>query len=302
LKQKGEQNSMMQKAVSHRWVYEADDPSGGYFGDLPEFKMLGYDRFTEALPLSVHQHERCFEFVYLESGKASWEVGPDSYTTHAGQVFHTRPGEWHKARQNYIEPSTIWWLIIEDPAHLDHWLDLRERDLQQLTGALYELPRVVTADPRIREAFREMRKAIDQRGPLASLKLRHAILDVLLRILFPPNSQLLPMNVQEDLLRLTEKIKEAPDLPWSTKRLSAELGVSESHVYRVFKGMYGQSPATYITRLRIELACERLKEGAAATMTDLSLDLGFKTSQHFAAVFKKYTGMTPSQWRIRNRQ
>ncbi|MFB6475639.1 MULTISPECIES: helix-turn-helix domain-containing protein [Paenibacillus] len=31
--------------------------------------------------------------------------------------------------------------------------------------------------------------------------------------------------------------------------------------------------------------------------TGLSMDLGFATSQHFATVFRRIKGRTPSQWR-----
>ncbi|WP_081824398.1 helix-turn-helix transcriptional regulator [Paenibacillus sp. UNC451MF] len=60
--------------------------------------------------------------------------------------------------------------------------------------------------------------------------------------------------------------------------------------------MYGQSPANYMDRLRIELACQILLQ-KEISVTTVAMDIGYKTSQHFATVFKKYMGLSPSQWR-----
>ncbi|MFC5447125.1 cupin domain-containing protein [Paenibacillus aestuarii] len=66
--------------------------------------MLGFDHFQEAAPLNIHQHKRSYEYVFVDSGKVTWEVDGQLFTTHTGQIFHTRPGEWHRARLNFIEP------------------------------------------------------------------------------------------------------------------------------------------------------------------------------------------------------
>ncbi|WP_376768318.1 helix-turn-helix domain-containing protein [Litoribacterium kuwaitense] len=60
--------------------------------------------------------------------------------------------------------------------------------------------------------------------------------------------------------------------------------------------MYGQSPTAFVDRLKIDDACRQLSSNQIS-ITQLAYDLGFKTSQHFATVFKKYTGHTPSHWR-----
>lgn len=52
----------------------------------------------------------------------------------------------------------------------------------------------------------------------------------------------------------------------------------------------------YLLRLRIDKAQELLA-GSEMSVTDISHSLGFSSSQHFAGVFKQYTGQTPSAFR-----
>ncbi len=90
------------KTETARWVYEFLESD--QLSHLPELIMLGFDHFQEAAPLNIHQHKRSYEYVFVDSGKVTWEVDGQLFTTHTGQIFHTRPGEWHRARLNFIEP------------------------------------------------------------------------------------------------------------------------------------------------------------------------------------------------------
>ncbi|SDX14379.1 AraC family transcriptional regulator [Paenibacillus sp. CF384] len=264
--------------------------------DFPELMMLGYDRFQEASPLSDHQHDGCYEFVYVDNGRVTWEVDGEYYPSITGQVFHTRPGEWHRARLNFIEPCSIWWFILRDPADYPDWLSLRDEDRLQIHQALLELPRIVSVDSRVREQFFKLRSLLMEDNS-AVFRVRHHLVDILLELLYPPAvSRQLPLDLKESMLALTAQIDASPERRWSNKELAALAGVSESHFYRLFHNMHGQSPANYMDRIRINRACELLRQ-PGANVTTVALDLGYKTSQHFATVFKKYIGVSPSSWR-----
>ncbi|BBH18885.1 hypothetical protein Back11_02300 [Paenibacillus baekrokdamisoli] len=282
------------KAESTRWVYEY--PAVDKLSSVPELILLGYDRFHEASPLNDHQHERSYEFVFVESGKVTWEVDGHLYASHTGQFFHTRPGEWHRARLSFIEPCSIWWMIIADPAENPGWLSLQDEDRIEIHKQLQQLPRVVFVNSRVREPFAKLRSIIDNNESLASCRVRHYVLDILLQMMNPSSIRQIPMDLKVAMNQLTALIEAAPETRWSNRELAAEVGVSESHFYRLFHDIHGQSPANYIDRLRMDRACQLLRQ-EGANVTTVAMDLGYKTSQHFATVFKKYIGLSPSQWR-----
>ncbi|MEC0093837.1 helix-turn-helix transcriptional regulator [Paenibacillus macquariensis] len=282
------------KTETARWVYEYLEST--QLSHVSELIMLGYDRFQEASPLIVHQHERSYEFVFVESGKVTWEVDGHLFPSHTGQFFYTRPGEWHRASFNFIEPCSIWWMIIADPSEHPGWLNLEDEDRMEIHHQLQQLPRIVFVDSRVREPFTKLRDIIEHNESLASCRVRHYILDIILQILNPSSKRQFPFDLQEAMIKLTEDIQATPEMRWSNKELADQVGVSESHFYRLFHDMHGQSPANYIDRLRIDIACQMLRQ-QEVSVTIIAMDLGYKTSQHFATVFKKYIGLTPSQWR-----
>ena len=64
-----------------------------------------------------------------------------------------------------------------------------------------------------------------------------------------------------------------------------------------FKRTTGQTPHEFLVTCRIRRAMDVLAKDPSARITDLALTLGFASSQHFAARFRRETGKTPSEWR-----
>ena len=65
-----------------------------------------------------------------------------------------------------------------------------------------------------------------------------------------------------------------------------------------FKEQMGITPHAYITNLKIDTAKILLKN-PENSVTDVAMQLNFSSGNHFSAVFKRYTGRTPSQYRCR---
>ncbi|REE78962.1 AraC-like DNA-binding protein [Paenibacillus taihuensis] len=284
------------KVHTDRWVYNWNADDKGAYSSLPELVTLGYDRFHEASPLTDHNHERCYEFVFVEKGKVTWEVDADIFPSYTGQCFHTRPGEWHRARLNYIEPCSIWWAIIVDPAEQPGWLSFDDEERGQLAASLRQLPRIVGVDSRMRDQFEALRKLLSDNKPAPLFRVRHHLTDIMLQLIYPQAERQIQGELRDTMLALTRRIEAEPERRWANKELADIAGVSESHFYRLFHALHGQSPAGYIDRLRMNRACELLRE-PGSNVTDVAMDLGYKTSQHFATVFKKYIGVSPSQWK-----
>ena len=78
--------------------------------------------------------------------------------------------------------------------------------------------------------------------------------------------------------------------------LAGLIHLSPPQFQRKFRRSTGFSPYDYLQRLRIDKAQELLA-GSEMSVTDISHSLGFSSSQHFAGVFKQYTGQTPSAFR-----
>lgn len=82
----------------------------------------------------------------------------------------------------------------------------------------------------------------------------------------------------------------------SVDKLAAHVQCSRATLFKTFKESTGMSPHDYWQRLRVEHAQSKLKS-TKQSVTQIALDCGFNTSQYFSSVFRKYTGITPRQYR-----
>lgn len=74
--------------------------------------------------------------------------------------------------------------------------------------------------------------------------------------------------------------------------------VSKRSLIRHFKNTTGTSPIRYLQKIRIAKASDMLKTKDRA-ITQVAMDAGFNDAAYFSLVFKRHTGMTPSEYQQR---
>ncbi|QYR21494.1 response regulator [Paenibacillus sp. sptzw28] len=79
--------------------------------------------------------------------------------------------------------------------------------------------------------------------------------------------------------------------------LSERFGLVPSYLSKVFIKYKGLSPAKYIVRLRIETAKKLLVEHPGWLAKDIAELVGYPDPNYFSRIFKRETGMYPSQYR-----
>ena len=78
--------------------------------------------------------------------------------------------------------------------------------------------------------------------------------------------------------------------------LAREACLSSFHFSRLFHQATGSPPHRYVTERRIRVAREMLATGRSS-MAEIAFDIGFGSQANFARTFRKFTGVTPSQYR-----
>lgn len=74
------------------------------------------------------------------------------------------------------------------------------------------------------------------------------------------------------------------------------VGISRSHLYRVFVANLGQSPIDYLTEYRVNEACNLMKN-TNLSISQVATSVGFLDQFYFSRVFKKIKKMPPSKYR-----
>lgn len=75
--------------------------------------------------------------------------------------------------------------------------------------------------------------------------------------------------------------------------------ISEVYLRKLFSQYLATSPKQYIIDLRLQRAKQLLSEGALNVM-NISESCGFSNPYHFCRIFKRHTGVTPSEYRKEN--
>jgi AraC family transcriptional activator of pyochelin receptor len=96
---------------------------------------------------------------------------------------------------------------------------------------------------------------------------------------------------------LATNIEEVPSLD----DLAEAVGMSRFQLSRTFHKVVGMSIRDYVRDLRLKRACALLTT-ARHSITNIALQCGFYDSSHFAKAFRRRFGITPSEFRHRNRQ
>jgi len=98
---------------------------------------------------------------------------------------------------------------------------------------------------------------------------------------------------------LEEQMRKDLSHQWSVEEMAAVTGMGTTLFNDRFKNYTGFTPLSYLINIRIAEAIKLLKR-KEVSITDIALDTGFYSSQHFSTTFKKLTGYTPREFRKNN--
>ena len=82
--------------------------------------------------------------------------------------------------------------------------------------------------------------------------------------------------------------------------LAADLGITRTQLNRKLKALSGMTTTAYIMNLRVRLAKSLLRSAEDLSINEISYRCGIDDVPYFITMFKKATGMTPTQYRRRH--
>jgi AraC family transcriptional regulator len=167
------------------------------------------------------------------------------------------------------------------------------RDLPRI-GAILQTPnfrRPDTVTQLAQRAYREWHNK-DSASRIAIQALVYEIAARLVREDEGQHSVRPPAWLQRVKQRLDEDFVETPCLT----ELAGIGGVHPTHLARHFRRHYRSTIGEYLRQRRVAAAIELISR-KNLSLTEVALESGFSSHGHFCTVFKRVTGMTPSEFR-----
>lgn len=86
---------------------------------------------------------------------------------------------------------------------------------------------------------------------------------------------------------------------FSIEKCAALAGTKAKSVSATINNVYKKNFNTYLGEFRIKEACKRLldRQYSHLTIEAIAASLGFKSRSNFVSVFKKVTGLSPSEYK-----
>ena len=80
---------------------------------------------------------------------------------------------------------------------------------------------------------------------------------------------------------------------WTLENMAEYCGLGVTQFSKYCQEITNRSPMKYLNDIRLEKACQLLKESADKNIIDIAFDCGFSSNQYFTRVFKERYGMSP---------
>jgi len=107
---------------------------------------------------------------------------------------------------------------------------------------------------------------------------------------------LLSHDFPKVFFQLDKMLRDNLSHPWTVQEMGKVVGLGITTFTEKTKSNTGFAPLQYLINLRVAESM-RIIKNTDHSLTNIALDLGFYSSQHFSSTFKKLTGISPKTYR-----
>lgn len=259
------------------------------------------DYFTEA---PIHFVEAYSNEISSQQGRFSGYTSVDSSAlvfTHSGSAYITIDGANYKLEQGVILHATCkmklniqvvsnssWSYSIASyslPVEKHHHFPLYAHNFMVHTGSCASLSQQLTT----------LISNYQQATPMSSLQAKSDFYHWL-RLMLQAMQQQIKSSKTELMLQAVQYMHERYNKPISVTQISQHIGIERRRFAYLFERYTGMTPNHYLTNFRMKRSRELLR-AQHYTVAQVAELVGYHDSFYFSRVFKKYNGLSPSDYR-----
>ena len=263
--------------------------------------------YVDIVDFSGEKHD-FWEMVYVEEGQLMEISGEETHQLSAGDVLFHKPNVFHRTINPGHANIKAYNISFQCPSRaMDFFKDYKgtlSAASQQIARMLVEEGKrsfVPYSTPRGDNTI-----AVKKDAPIGGQQMYRIYLEALLINILREQSSFQPLPIfaskadfQKSLYaQMIEYLKVNLYGSLTLEGLQRKFSYSNTFLCTKFKEQAGESIMQYYNRLKIEEAC-RLMQRTEASLSEISMQLGFNNPYYFSRVFKKVKGVAPSEYRKR---
>ena len=248
--------------------------------------------------MPLHWHGEC-ELIRIREGELLLFLDSRPYRGRKGDIFFLPPGVLHRAPPQ----EGMYDCAVFDGAILGgRWsgrinsllLPLMSRDAYPIRIESEKHPHICRKADRLFSLLEECRPYFELEVPGAILEL----FGLMYRdgIVSPHNKTAPTGHGKENMALLLEWIEENYAEKITLSHMASRINLNSHYLCRLFKEFAGTTPIEYLNRVRIDKACYEMSVGRK-NATEAAYDTGFGDLSYFSRTFKKYKGISPSEYK-----
>jgi AraC-like DNA-binding protein len=245
---------------------------------------------------------------YVVDGKFEWIIHEQQCILYPGDVAIILPGQKFGSGKGFLDIGTVSWINIKidklEPCGKmvsGKWSSLSKTESETIgkilimnCGALHV--RLKEAGAVIESIKTELLNQQIGFTTRVNQLIDELFILITRRLTQQNNSR---HDFPQTFLQLEQTLRQRLYYQWTVDEMAALVGLGTTAFNEKVKNFTGFSPINYLINIRISEAIKLLKR-QDASVTDIALETGFYSSQHFSTTFRKLTGFTPSEFRKNN--
>ncbi len=269
--------------------------------NLPLVSRVASFRSQAASRITWHSHD-CFEILLLLEGATAYEFAERRTVELPGGHFMViPPGALHRGLHDVRRPVHLTGLMFDPSvAKATTNTPFTRKDLTWLKSKFVANDSQATRmNPGLRGLLHSIPADIsgyDLNSVPLLVTLRITICAILLEAAKQLGAAERAFEPKQTVQATISYMKAHWGEGHSIHEIARAVGCSRAKLFEIFKEETGMTPNDYWQRLRIDLSQEMLSH-SNKSITQIAMDCGFSTSQYFSSVFRKYSGVSPSDYR-----
>jgi AraC-like DNA-binding protein len=245
---------------------------------------------------------------YVLEGKFDWTINGQLHKLYPGDLAVILPGQLLGSEKGFLDIGSLFQLCIRVEREsksgkllLGHWSGLSESEWRTI-GTIMQLNKTsVLLNARDAAAIlTRLHEELMQQQIGYATRVNHLLDELLIVIARQSNRQSNQRrDFPETFMKVEATLRKDLTHQWTVEEMAALVGLGTTAFTERVKSYTGFTPLNYLINIRISEAMKMLNRDELS-ITEIALDLGFYSSQHFSTTFKKLTGYTPAEYRKRN--